>query len=158
MDHGAFRVNNLLLILPTTLNSSSSSMIFDSPVSALSSALSKSASTICNFLAISSYFLSASSAKILASFNWFSKDSIRASSERLLFSRTLHILWESSAAVEAEPNFCEAMSSLKKRYYNSILSKLIIESEIQFSSLTIKITFMDAKLRKMKMLSLLNKL
>merc|ERR1740129_1572210 len=43
------------------------------------------------FLAMSSYFLSASSAKILASLSWFSRDSIRASSDKALFSSTLHI-------------------------------------------------------------------
>ena len=40
----------------------------------------------------SSYFLSASSAKNLASFSWFSKASIRSSSDKLRFSKTLRIL------------------------------------------------------------------
>merc|ERR1719350_1112775 len=50
-------------LLPTTLSSSSSSTTLDSPVSALSSALSRSASTIASLRATSSYFLSASSAR-----------------------------------------------------------------------------------------------
>ena len=40
----------------------------------------------------SSYFLSASSAKNLASFSWFSKASMRSSSDKLRFSKTLRIL------------------------------------------------------------------
>ena len=40
----------------------------------------------------SSYFLSASSAKNLASLSWFSRASIRSSSDKLLFSSTLRIL------------------------------------------------------------------
>ena len=41
----------------------------------------------------SSYFLSASSAKNLASLSWFSRASIRSSSDRLRFSSTLRILY-----------------------------------------------------------------
>ena len=98
-------------------------IIYDSPVSALSSARSRSDSTICSFLAMSSYFLSASSARILASLSWFSRDSMRASSDKALFSSTLHIRWESSPAVAAKSSFWVAVSNLSSDFSRSYREK-----------------------------------
>merc|ERR1712018_299931 len=115
-----------LRLFPTTLNSSSNSTILDSPVSALSSALSRSASTMANFLATSSYFLSASSAKNLASFNWFSRASILSSSDRERFSSTFLIRSDSSAACEASASFCVAVASLSSDLSRSSSSSWIL--------------------------------
>ena len=52
----------------------------------------------------SSYFLSASSAKNLASLSWFSSASIRSSSDKLLFSKTLRILCECHATKKHHDN------------------------------------------------------
>merc|ERR1719239_391095 len=96
-------------LFPTTRSSSSSSTIFDSPVSARSSARSRSASTIANLRATSSYFLSASSARNLASFNWFSRASILSSSDRDRFSSTFRMRSDSSAACEASASLVVAV-------------------------------------------------
>merc|ERR1719295_1054439 len=57
--------------------------------------------------------------RMKASFSWFSRASMRDSSDKLLFSNTLHIRWLSSAAVEAWSSFCVAMRSLSSDFSRS---------------------------------------
>merc|ERR1719150_1704022 len=77
---------------PITLSSSSRSTILDSPPSALSSALSRSPSTMASFLATSSYLMSLSSTICFASFSWFSEMSILCSSIMFFVSRVFKAL------------------------------------------------------------------
>merc|ERR1712106_616959 len=108
-----------LRLLATTLNSSSNSTILISPTSALSSALSSSPSTCCNLFATSSYFLSASSAWVLAPFSSSSSLLILSSSWIALLSSTFLIRSLSSAAVAALSSFWVAKRSLSSHFSRS---------------------------------------